>query len=409
LTFNEFGLSPTVLEGVEALGFELATPIQEKAIPAIMEGSDIFGSAQTGTGKTAAFLLPMLDRISRDPGKGIRAVIIAPTRELAQQIDRQLQGLAYFCHVSSLAVYGGTGGFEYEMEKKAFREGVDVIVATPGRLLVHLAMESGSFNNLEFLVLDEADRMLDMGFHDDIMRIISYLPAKRQNLMFSATMPHKIKEMVNRILVNPVHINISLSKPAEGIVQAVYLVDDIHKVRLVHHLLYGKELKSVLIFTSTKKDVKEVESDLRRAGLKVAAMHSDHEQNRRDEIMMQFANREIPVLVATDILSRGIDVDGIELVINFNVPRDAEDYVHRIGRTARAGESGLALTLVNGEDMFYLKAIERLLALQLHRLPLPEGLSGPDPNAVVKRPAPRNGKFRRKGGSQDSKNRKPRS
>lgn len=354
------------------MGFNKATPIQEQAIPFILDGKDLIACAQTGTGKTAAYLLPILNKISKEHNENIDTLIVAPTRELALQIDQALEGFAYFTSVSSIAVYGGGDGMSFEREKKALMQGANIIIATPGRLIAHLIMGYVKFDNIKHLILDEADRMLDMGFNEDIIRIINYLPAKRQTLLFSATMPPKIRTLAKRILVNPEQINIALSKPAEGILQAAYMVYNNQKVELIKDLLKGKDLISVLIFSSTKSNVKVIEKELIKNGFPARAIHSDLDQKERESVLIDFRNRKIRILVATDILARGIDIEGISLVINYDVPDDAEDYIHRIGRTARAESTGIALTFVNEFDQQKLYQIENLIEKEINKIPLPE-------------------------------------
>jgi len=373
LHFHDFNLCDPLLDGLDAMGFHTPTPIQEQVIPSILEGLDVIAGAQTGTGKTAAYLLPLLDRISRNSIPHTSALIIAPTRELALQIDQALQGFAYFTHASSIAVYGGSGGAVFEQEKKSLMHGASVIIATPGRLLSHLNLGYVKFNLLDCLVLDEADKMLDMGFFDDIMRIISFLPAERQNLLFSATMPTKMRQLARRILKNPFEINIALSKPAAGIKQGAYLVYDQQKTPLLINILKEKNVNSVLVFSSTKDGVKALERELKRANLQVKAISSDLTQQEREEVLLSFRNGRTRILVATDILSRGIDIDNIGLVVNYDVPGDAEDYVHRVGRTARAESTGEAITFVNGKDQHRLAQIEELIEKEVPKLPLPAG------------------------------------
>lgn len=356
------------------MGFENATPIQEQAIPVILSGADLIACAQTGTGKTAAFLLPILSKLSTQPSEHIDTLIISPTRELALQIDRALQGFAYFTSVSSLPIYGGNDGASFEQEKRALTSGANIIIATPGRLLSHINMGYVKFDHLKHLILDEADRMLDMGFYDDIMKIIKTIPANRQTLLFSATMPPRIREMASKILRNPQQINIAVSKPAEGIMQTAYLTYDKQKNPLIMNLLSKKQLQSVLIFSATKSNVKVLEKDLAKLGLSVKAIHSDLDQKEREAVLRDFAARRTQVLVATDILARGIDIDGIDLVINYDVPRDAEDYVHRIGRTARAQTTGVAITLINEDDQRSFKRIEDFLGREIVKSPLPAEL-----------------------------------
>jgi len=376
LTFQDFNFEPELTEGLLSIGFKDPTPIQEKAIPVILSNRDIIACAQTGTGKTAAYLLPLINKIIKQKSETINTLIIVPTRELAIQIDEAIQGFAYFTPVSALAIFGGNDGKSYEQERKALVHGANIIIATPGRLISHLNMGYVKFNHLQHLVLDEADRMLDMGFNEDISKIISFLPKQRQSLLFSATMPHKIRELAKKILHNPEQINIALSKPAEGVDQGAYMVSDSQKMGLLKDILKGKALESVLIFSSTKEKVKEMERELRKAGVNVAAIHSDLEQNRRNEVIREYKSRKINVLVATDILSRGIDIDSIGLVINYDVPRDAEDYIHRVGRTARAESTGVALTFVNSHDQYKFKKIEELIGKEIKKIPIPEKPAG---------------------------------
>ncbi len=378
MKFNELRLNNTLLEALSYMGFEDATPIQELAIPAILDKKDLIASAQTGTGKTAAFVLPVLNALLE--GKkthATKALVLVPTRELAIQIDQQIQGFSYFTNAESIAVYGGGSGSEWDQQKKALTSGTDIIVATPGKLISHLNMGYVKFKDLEYLILDEADRMLDMGFIEDIQKIISYLPEKRQTMMFSATMPTLIRQLANKILKSPVEITIGLSKPAEGVLQAAYLVYENQKTPLINRLIADKPgVKSILIFSSTKKKVNDIVRGLRGKGFVVEGISSDLAQNRREEILLDFRSRKIRVLVATDVLSRGIDIKDIDIVINYDVPGDAEDYVHRVGRTARADTSGLALTMINEGDMFRFHRIEKLIEREVMKLPLPEDLGG---------------------------------
>jgi ATP-dependent RNA helicase RhlE len=373
LNFSEFGFDPDLMEGILAMGFESPTPIQEQAIPAILEGKDIIGSAQTGTGKTAAFLLPVIQNIiaSREANK-TRALVIVPTRELAQQIDQHMEGFSYFTPVSSIAVYGGGDGTLFAREKKALMEGTEVIICTPGRMIAHLNNNYVKFDSLKYLILDEADRMLDMGFYDDIMKIIQYLPQKRQNLMFAATMPEEIRKLARKVLHHPVELNIAISKPAEKILQVAYAVYENQKLPLVTHLLKGRDLKSVIVFCSTKLSAKQLGRQLKNEGLKAQDIHSDLDQKQREEIMLDFRNRKLNILVATDLLSRGIDVDNIELIINYDVPHEGEDYIHRIGRTARAESDGIAITLISVEEQHKFARIEKLLEKQVTKSTVPE-------------------------------------
>ncbi len=382
MNFNDFSFAPPVMEGIEAMGYEKPSPIQEQAIPLILQGSDLIACAQTGTGKTAAFLLPLIHKLvtSHETSGSIQALIIAPTRELAIQIDQQLQGFSYFANTSSIAVYGGGTGAGFDQEKKALQKGAQVIIATPGRLISHLNLGYVDFSNLKYLILDEADRMLDMGFMPDIMKILSYLPAERQSLLFSATMPEAIRRLTESILRAPQQVNLAVSKPAENVLQAAYLVYENQKIALIESLLLGKELPLVLVFASTKAGVKELESALRRKKFNVSAIHSDLEQAQRNEVMNRFRARDLQILVATDIVSRGIDVDDISLVINYNVPGDAEDYVHRVGRTARAEKSGVAITFVSEKEFGKFHRIEQFLGMQVRKLVLPAQL-GEGPGA----------------------------
>lgn len=389
MKFSDFNFESNLQEGLDSMGFNTPTPIQQQAIPIILSKRDLIGCAQTGTGKTAAFLLPILNKLAKDPTDSTNTLIIVPTRELALQIDQALQGFSYFTSVSSLAIYGGSDGSSFEREKRALSEGANIIIATPGRLMAHLNMGYVKLDKLEHLILDEADRMLDMGFVDDILKISNYLPKVRQTLMFSATMPPKIRTLANSLLVNPEQISISISKPAAGVIQGAYLVYDTQKNNLIKSLLEGKELSSVIIFVSTKIKVKELERDLQKAGLKAKAIHSDLDQPEREEVLRNFRSKKLQILVATDILSRGIDIEDIGLVINYDVPGDAEDYIHRIGRTARAAATGVALTFINEYDQQKFLQIETLLESEVKKLPLPESLGiGPvySPEIKNKRP-----------------------
>ena len=362
------------MEGIDASGYEEATPVQEKVIPLIMAGKDVIASAQTGTGKTAAFLLPLINKIITDPHEDHtnNALVIVPTRELAVQIAQHMEGLSYFTSVSSIAVYGGGDGNAFVQEKKALSHGADIVICTPGKMMAHIKMGYVKLGGLKYLVLDEADRMLDMGFYDDIMFIISNLPKKRQNLLFSATMPHKIREMARKILHDPAEVNISISKPPEKIKQQAFIVYDTQKIPLVKYLLRKKDFKSVLVFCSSKISVKQLTRDLKRSGLKADEIHSDLDQSKREEVLMYFKSGRLPILIATDILSRGIDIDNIDLVINYDVPHDGEDYVHRIGRTARAEAEGTAYTFVSVKEQRKFLAIEKLLGKPVPKAAIPD-------------------------------------
>lgn len=400
MTFKEFNLDQRLQEAVDYMGFELATPVQEQAIPVILDGRDLICCAQTGTGKTAAYVLPILHRLASEDSRGTDTLVIVPTRELAVQIHQQIQGFSYFISVGSLAIYGGGNGSEWEQEKTALTGGNSIIVATPGKLIAHLRMGYVKFDTIRNLILDEADRMLDMGFYDDIQKIISYLPKKRQTLMFSATMPPKIRELARQILVNPDEINIAMSKPAEGVLQAAYLAYDEQKIPLIHSLISDKEeYQSILIFSATKKSVSDIAKSLKKKDFIVEKISSDLEQRDREEVLGRFKARQIRVLVATDVLSRGIDIKDISLIINYNVPADAEDYVHRVGRTARASSTGVALTLVNGEDMYRLKRIEELIESEILKLRVPAELGrGPEWNPGYRSGHSKYRKNYRKGG-----------
>lgn len=371
------------------MGYTTPTPIQEMAIPAILKGGDLIACAQTGTGKTGAFLLPILNLITANHEEKTTTLILTPTRELAQQIDQQVEGLAYFTGISSIAVFGGGDGIVYEQQRRGIQNNVNIIIATPGRLIAHLTSGVLKLNHIKHLVLDEADRMLDMGFSDDIMRIVSYLPKQRQTLLFSATMPGRIRNMAKAVLHNPEQINIAISQPAVGIDQQVYMVNDHQKLGLIQLLLKDGAFTSSIIFASTKDKVKEVYKQLKTAHIKVNAFHSDLEQAEREEILLKFKNRQVPVIIGTDALSRGIDVEGIDLVVNYDVPSDPEDYIHRIGRTARAETTGTAITFVNDRDQRKLKNIEDMIDREIRRIPLPEILG--DPTLIKMAPHKRDG------------------
>ena len=373
MNFKDFGLTPSLIEGIEALGFEEPTPIQEQSIPVILKGKDIIASAQTGTGKTAAFLLPIIHKISEQRSDGyIKAMIIVPTRELAIQIDQMMEGISYFTSVTSIAVYGGGDGALFTREKEALSKGADVVISTPGRLKVHLNMEYVKVDKLQFLVLDEADRMLDMGFYEDIVKIISYLPEKRQNLLFSATMPHKIKDLAHKVLYKPSEISIATSKPAERIKQSAYVLYDKQKNGLAKLILKEKKYKSIIIFCSTKNSVKTLTATLKKEKLSVEEFHSELEQKVRQEVLIHFKSKSFTTLVATDIMSRGIDIEDIDLVINYDVPHDGEDYVHRIGRTARAEADGEAITFIGEKDHNKFARIERLIGNPVKKAHVPK-------------------------------------
>lgn len=385
MDFYDLDLNDSVLDALDAMRFETCTPVQEKCIPPLLEGRDLIGVAQTGTGKTAAYLLPILSRLADGgfPADAVNCLIMAPTRELAQQIDQAMEGFSYFLNVSSVAVYGGNDGVRFEQERRGLKLGADVIIATPGRLISHLAMGGIDLSRTSFFVLDEADRMLDMGFSDDILQIEKALPKERQTILFSATMPEKIVELAKTIMNDPVEVKIAVSKPAEKIQQSAYVCRDAQKVPILKQMFRETAPERVIIFASSKQKVKELNVVLKRHGFNAEAMHSDLDQKERDDVMLRFKNRQVGILVATDIVSRGIDIDDIQLVVNFDVPHDAEDYVHRIGRTARAGRGGRAVTFVNEKDMPKFRAIERFLEKTITRNPLPDGMTAPEETAHV--------------------------
>lgn len=386
MKFTEFGLDDQLIEALSYMGFEEATPIQEQAIPKVLAGHDLIACAQTGTGKTAAFLLPVLHQLAKEREEFVKCLILVPTRELAIQIDQQVQGLGYFSGISTLLLYGGSDGADWATQKRALQGGADIVVATPGKLISHLNMGYVKFDRLQYLILDEADRMLDIGFHEDILKIISFIPKKRQSLLFSATMPPKIRELASLILHEPDQISLAISKPAEGVLQVAYLAYEEQKIRLVTNLLADKpNYKSILVFSSTKRKVGDIVNALRRKGIASEGISSDLEQKEREEVLMRFKSKQTRILVATDVLSRGIDIKDINLVINFDVPGDAEDYVHRIGRTARADTTGVAITLINPDDMRKFSRIEKLIERDILKTPLPAELGeGPvwDPKSA---------------------------
>lgn len=376
MDFSELNLEDSVLDALDAMNFHTCTPVQEKTIPEILEGHDLIGVAQTGTGKTAAYLLPVINQLSKGgyPEDSINCIVMSPTRELAQQIDQQMEGFSYFMPISSVAVYGGNDGIRFEQEKKGLTLGADVVIATPGRLISHINLGYVDLSRVSFFILDEADRMLDMGFADDIMQIVKYLPKERQTIMFSATMPTKIQQLAKTILTNPVEIKLAVSKPAEKIIQAAYICYEHQKLSIIESLFESQSPERVILFASSKLKVKEITKALRRKKMNVGEMHSDLEQSQREEIMHEFKNGRINILVATDIVARGIDIDDIRLVINYDVPHDSEDYVHRIGRTARANHDGCAITFVSETEQSKFKAIEDFLDKEIYKLPLPESV-----------------------------------
>ena len=372
MLFKELPLCEELLDGLEAMNFKEATPVQAQAIPVILDRKDIIACAQTGTGKTAAFLLPLINNLLSEPHEQnkVNAIVMAPTRELAQQIDQQMEGFSYFTPFSSVAVYGGNDGDAWNIQKRGLQSGADVVVATPGRLLSHINIYDIDFSGVKYFILDEADRMLDMGFYDDIMKIEKLLPKDRQTIMFSATMPPKIQEMAKTIQHNPHIISIAIARPPESILQSAYICHESQKIEIVKQLFAKKKPKKVILFSGKKQKVKDITRVLRKMGLSADAMHSDLEQSERDSVMHEFRNERVDILVATDIVARGIDIDDITLVINFDVPYDVEDYVHRIGRTARAGDSGLAITLVAPEEQLRFSKIEEFLEKQIYKIPL---------------------------------------
>ena len=396
LNFDEFGFDDDLMDGIDAMGYRTDTPVQEAVIPYIIAGRDIIAAAQTGTGKTAAFLLPVIQNILTHTQQGsINAMIIVPTRELAVQIVQALEGISYFTPISFISVYGGTGGALFAAEKKALTSGVDIVICTPGRMISHLNMGYVDLKDLKYLILDEADRMLDMGFLEDIVRIIGYMPPTRQNLLFSATMPPAIRKLANTMLKNPAEINIAISKPPEKIQQEAYIVYDAQKIPLVKHILKGAKLDTVLIFCSSKISVKKLCEELKRNGFPVDQIQSDLEQDKREQVLLDFKSKKIKILVATDILSRGIDIEDIDLVINYDVPHDGEDYVHRIGRTARAAAKGTAITFISEKEQYKFDKIEKLLGKVVTKIPVPEQFgAAPVPGRAPAKPA---GKKRFKG------------
>ena len=412
--FDELDLNDNVLDALYDMRFDTCTPVQEKCIPEILKGNDVMGVAQTGTGKTAAYLLPVLSKLDDGgyPSDAINCVIMSPTRELAQQIDQAMQGFGYYLHgVSSVAVYGGNDGNRYDQEVKSLRMGADVVIATPGRLISHISLGNVDLSKVSFFILDEADRMLDMGFSEDIKTIAAKLPKTCQTIMFSATMPEKIEELAKTLLKNPVEIKLAVSKPAEKIQQKAYVCYETQKMDIIKDIFKAGDLKRVIIFCGSKMKVKQVAGSLQRKHINCGEMHSDLDQAERDDMMFKFKSGQIDVLVATDIVARGIDIDDIALVINYDVPHDTEDYVHRIGRTARADRDGVAITLVSEEDIFYFQQIEKFLEKEVEKVPLPEGCG--DGPAYTKQSKPRKARNnsaksrRRKDREQTAHKRKP--
>ena len=406
MDFYDLDLHDNVLDALDAMNFTTCTPIQEHTIPPLLEGRDLIGVAQTGTGKTAAYLLPILSMLSDGgyPDDAINCIIMSPTRELAQQIDQAMEGFSYYVPVSSVAVYGGNDGIRYEQERKGLALGADVIIATPGRLISHISLGNVDLSRTSFFILDEADRMLDMGFYEDIMQIAKQLPENRQTIMFSATMPDKIQKLAASILRDPVEVRLAVNKPAEKIVQTAYVCYETQKLGIIKSLFKDTKPERVIIFSSKKTKVKEIAAAFKRMKLNVGEMHSDLDQAQRDVVMREFKSGRIDILVATDIVSRGIDIDDIRLVINYDAPHDCEDYVHRIGRTARAGADGCAITFVAVDDQARFAAIEEFIGREVHKLPLPEGL-GDAPEYNPKRKGTGRGKGGRGGSHRGGKGR----
>ena len=399
MKFEELDLNDNILDALYDMRFDECTPVQENCIPPILDKRDVLGVAQTGTGKTAAYLLPILSRIADGsfPKDAVNCIIMSPTRELAQQIDQAMQGFSYYLpDVSSVAVYGGNDGNRYDQEMKSMRLGADVIIATPGRLISHISMGNIDLSKVSFFVLDEADRMLDMGFSEDIMKIASGLPESCQTIMFSATMPKDIETMAQKLLKNPVEIKLAVSKPAEKINQSAYICYETQKLKIIDDIFKAGDLKRVIIFSGSKMKVKQINQALQRLKINCGEMHSDLDQAQRDEIMYKFKSGQLDVLVATDIVSRGIDIDDITMVINYDVPHDAEDYVHRIGRTARADRDGVAITFVNEDDMYAFHQIEKFLEREITKNPLPEGCGEGPEYTTTKRPGKTNARNRRR-------------
>ena len=401
--FTDFDFEDEVLDALDAMRFETCTPIQEQTIQPLMDGRDLIGVAQTGTGKTAAYLLPVLNKLCRGgyPDDAINCVVMAPTRELAQQIDRQLEGFTYFMPISSVAVYGGNDGQRYEQELRGMARGADIIVATPGRLISHINLGNIDLSRVSFFILDEADRMLDMGFYNDIMTIAKQLPKERQTMLFSATMPQEIRKLAANILTDPLQITLSLAKPAEGISQEAYICHEGQKMGIIKSIFENESTERVILFASRKSKVKDISIALKKRGFNVGEMHSDLGQAERDEIMFRYKSRKIDIIVATDILARGIDIDDIRIVINYDVPRDCDDYIHRVGRTARANTKGRAITFVSVEDQQYFKRIEEFMEQEVPKTALPEELGeAPEyaPNSGRSRGGKRGGNRREQGG-----------
>lgn len=417
MTFHEFNLHDDLLAGIDAMNYQQATPVQEQAIPKILDGKDLIACAQTGTGKTAAYLLPLLDKISHDKHGHTTTLILVPTRELATQIDEQVMGFGYYVEASSIAIYGGGKSENWEQQKRALTSGADIIIATPGRLIAHLQMGYVKFDQIKYLVLDEADKMMDMGFSDDIFNIVRQLPTNRQTLLFSATMPTKIRDFSQQILKNPEEIRLAVSKPAAGIDQQMYMAFDRQKIYILEHIIKTQEVQSMVLFTSQKAAVGGIVKAVNKLGIEARGISSDRTQEEREEIMRAFKNKQFPILVATDVLSRGIDIDSLSHVVNYDIPRAAEDYVHRIGRTARAATKGTAITFISDQDQDRVIKIEKLIERDLEKRSITEELGlGPAPEFDPKRFAGLGGKIGgrperggRSGGSGGGRDRGPRS
>ena len=397
MRFDELDLEDEILDGLEDMNFHEMTPVQEHTIPVILDGRDIIGCAQTGTGKTAAYTLPLLNKLllEGNPDNVVKSLIIVPTRELAQQIDQQFQGFSYYAPISTTVVYGGGDGKGWDIQKKGMLSGSDVVIATPGRMIAHLQNSGVDLSHVEYLILDEADRMLDMGFSEDIMKIVSYMPRERQTIMFSATLPPKIRELAKTILRNPAEVNIAISKPNEAIDQSAYICYENQKLGIIRELFAEPTDSKTIIFSSSKLKVKELAHTLKRMKLDVAAMHSDLEQAQREEVMLNFKNNKVKILVATDIVARGIDIEDIGLVLNYDVPHDPEDYIHRIGRTARAAATGSAVTFVSEEEQGKFHQIEKFIERDIRKAELPESV-GEGPKYA---PGENRGRFGRGGRS----------
>ncbi len=404
MLFEDFDLSDDLLDALYAMHFEKCTPIQEKAIPVVLDRHDLIAIAQTGTGKTAAYLLPVIDLLAEVPEADgfVNCLIMAPTRELAQQIERQMDGFSYYLPLSSIAVYGGTDGKEFGRQQRAMKEGADVVIATPGRLQALIQMGGIDLSQVRYFILDEADRMLDMGFYDDIMGIAKLLPAERQTLLFSATMPPKIRKLAENILTDPVEVKIAPSRPVEKIKQSAIFCYDDEKQKILTNILKSRKGERVIVFAASKHGVRDLARDLRRLGIKAAEIHSDLDQEQRDETIRGFRSGRIEVIVATDLLARGIDIDEVMLVVNFDVPREPEDYVHRVGRTARANADGEAVTLVGSRDRRAFQRVEATLKISIPA----ENRPTSSPRAGADRPA-RNDRRHSRGKSNSRNNNQP--